>query len=100
MERFGQIVVRPAFQAANPVGCRCSGGQHQDRYLRGGLADFFGSFKAVQVRQHDVQNDEIESALVKKLDGVSTVLHPGDLVAFFGQIVFQPRGQRFLIFDQ
>ena len=58
-EGLGHIVVRPQLQAQDLVGLLLPGGKHQDGDRRAGLPKLPAHIKAVHLRQHQVQQDQV-----------------------------------------
>jgi len=61
IERLGEIVVGAGFEAGNAVGVIAAGSEHDDGYLRM-QANAAENFAAVENRQHDVEDDDLEGA--------------------------------------
>jgi len=61
-EGLGQVVVGALFQAKHPVIHLAPGGEQDDR-RRVALAQFTAETEAVAIRQHHVEDDDIEALL-------------------------------------
>ena len=105
LEGLGQIVVRAAVQALDPVGYVAAGRQHQHRHGMAPGAQPSQQGEAVHPRQHGVQQDQvidIRHGVVVAGDAVAADVHgvslpPQQLRQVLGQAVFildhkQPHG--------
>ena len=76
-ERLGQVVVGSHLQSDHPVHLVALGGQHDDRDARLG-AHAPAQRKAVLARQHQVEEDEIDAAVVQDLAHGTAVSRDAD----------------------
>src|SRR5262245_36070333 len=63
-EGLGYVVVGADLEAGDLVGLAALGGQHDDRHLAA-RAHLAADFDAVHLRQHQVEDDEIEAGLLE-----------------------------------
>ena len=73
IERLGEVVVRPRLQSLNHVLGQVPGRQHQHRGEVSGPAHALDDLEAVETREHDVEEDEIE-ALGRRLRSAGRLL--------------------------
>src|SRR3954465_13831463 len=59
-EGFADIVVGADVQAADDVFLLALGGEHDDGHAESGLTDAAADLITIELREHDVQNDEIQ----------------------------------------
>ena len=59
-ERLGDVIVGAGFQTQDGIGVGIRARQHDDRRFDAGLAHQFADFPSVEVRQADIQEDQIE----------------------------------------
>src|SRR5262249_22715876 len=82
-ERLGDVVVRAQFEAENLVELLAAGGQHDDRHVAAG-AEAAADLEPVDLRQHQVEHNEVDLPVAKELEGLLAVarLHDSEAVAF------------------
>jgi hypothetical protein len=74
-ERLGQVIVGAALQAVHLVGFLAPGGEHQDRHISElrFAADRAGHRDAVEPRQHDVEDHQIERLAARQPEPLRSV---------------------------
>lgn len=99
-ERFDDVVVGPKLQAHNTIGLRGFGGQHDDGH--GGLrSDGSGHFQPAHLRQHEVEDDEVGTFLVERLQRRSAVIRCVGLEALVIEVrLDRPDDHFFVIYDE
>src|SRR6476661_2768966 len=98
-ERLGDVVVGAHLQAEHLVDLIVLRREHDDRHLAPAphpAADL----DAVELRQHDVQNDQVESLLGETVQRLAAVVRGNDLVALLSQGVGQKRLHGLLVVDE
>ena len=80
IERLGEIVVGAGFEAGNAVGVIAAGSEYDDGYLRM-QANAAENFAAVENRQHDVEDNDLECAGGRFADAGFSVMSGGDSMA-------------------
>ncbi len=73
-ERLGDVVVRARFEPENRVGIGVVPGQHDDRRLETVLAQDAYGFATVDVGQADVHDDEVDIAVLGRLDRLGSAV--------------------------
>ena len=79
-ERLGDVVVGAHLEAEHLVDLVVLGGEHDDRHLAA-AAHAPADLDPVQLRQHDVEDDEIEPLLGEAVERLAAVVSRHDLVA-------------------
>ena len=97
-EGFGQIVVGADLQSDDAIHLLAARGQHQDRRL-GARADRAADLEAVDVGQHDVEDDGVERRAVERGEPVATGEAALDDEAGGGQVVRDHGGQPRVVVD-
>ena len=95
LKGLDNIVLRPQPQPLHPVGQRALGGEEDDRYLQG--PDVLHQLKAVHLRQHHVQQDEIICIPLQQIRRLGPVLGAGAAKALLGQAQADQIGNRLLV---
>jgi hypothetical protein len=98
VERLWQIIVSAHLQTDDAVDVVAARRQHQDRRLRA-PAYLAQDFKAVHVRQHDVEDDQGIRAGQSAIDAGLAVMHHLEFKAFAAQILRQQLTQIKIIID-
>ena len=100
-KRLGQVVVGAAFQADHFVRLLAARGQHQHRHV--GIfrfaTDRAADGHAVQSRQHDVEDDEIEVAAARQLQRAFAVAALDALVVLQSQVQTDELADVRFVFD-
>ena len=95
-EGLGDVIVRPDFEAHDPVDLVGSGGQKNDRDGIA-LSDFFAKFHSIDIRKSDIQDDEVDGLAFEEghnlaarcmpegfetvgFEGIADVVHNGRFV--------------------
>src|SRR5918997_6104406 len=73
-ERLGDVVVGPQLQPHDPVYLVVLGRQHDDGYVALG-ADPAADLRAVELGEHDVEDDEVRLVGLEGLEGLLAVAH-------------------------
>ena len=84
IERLGQIVVRPHLEADDAVDLLAHRRQHDHRYL-GTRAQLAAQGEPVGPRQHEIENDQVDAPVGKRLLHLPAVPGRGHAVAMPGQ---------------
>jgi hypothetical protein len=98
-EGLGDVVVGADLQPADLVGLASLRGQHDDRHLAAG-AELAADFDAVQLGQHQVEDDQVEAPLLEAPQRLPAVQRRGDVVAVLPQRVAEQRLNRLLVVDE
>jgi len=80
-ERFGQVVVGTRLEPRHLVVLGSAGSQHQDVQRRPRPAKSATDLDSIEVRQHEIEQDEITSLFGAEGDGVFAELVREDLVS-------------------
>ena len=97
-ERLGNIVVGAQPQASDFVNVFFFGGNHQHGYIFC-LPDFSAYFKAVNAREHQIQNNQVEVFCKRSgKSGIPRIFNIHFKFAQFQIVLFQV-GNRFFIFN-
>ena len=99
-ERFCQVVVGPCIERLGLVQVAILGGQHEDRGPVAFFSEFPADLIAVAAREHDVENDEIETALLGEPEAVGAVEGHLDSEPFRLQAAFDGRSDFPVVLDQ
>ena len=83
-ERLGDVVVGADLEPGDLVGLAAFRGQHDDRHLAA-RAQLAADFDPVELGQHQVEDDQVEAALLEALQGFAAVERGGDVVAVLAQ---------------
>ena len=100
-ERLRQVVVGAAVEAHHLVGFFAPRGQHQDWRvaIRPVPANRAGDGDAVDARQHQIQNDEVEAFLACNHHRFLAVGHRHALISFDAQVQAHEVADVLLVFD-
>jgi len=98
-EGLGHVVVRSQGQAPNDILVRRLGGKHDDGLLRILLPDPVADLEAVQTRQHDVQQYQVEDTAQGLCQSLPPVLCRVHIVAVVDEDVGEPDTDRRLVLD-
>ena len=99
LEGLDDVILRAHAQAAHPVVDRAARGQKNDRDAQ--RADVFHELKAVGVRQHHVEQDEVKDIALENVRRGQTVVHARAPVARAGQAHLDQVADRlFVVYDQ
>ena len=86
-EGLGDVVVRAGHQACDLVDLLALGRQHDDTHFRAGRADAAADLKAVDVRQHHVQQRQTDVGIDLELfQGLRSVFGLDGLVSAAAQV--------------
>jgi len=99
-ERLDQVVIGPRVEASHALLGAAERREQEDGHRAGG-AQALAHRDAVEARQHDVEDNEVERPLLSSAEGLVAV--PGDLdvVRLRGQDTIQRRGEaRVVLHDQ
>ena len=100
-KRFGDVVVGAHFQAADSVCLLRARGQHDDRQRRVRRAHLFADHEAVQVRQHQIEDDQIGRIVAHQFQSLFARAHRLHVEPFEFQGVAQAaRDVRLVLHDQ
>ncbi len=92
MERLDEVVVRTGAQAADLLLDLALGGEHDDRHVRGAAllaADLGRHLVAVELGQHDVEQDQVRRFGAPQAESLSPITGDDDVVALLLQRVLQ-----------
>ena len=98
-ERLGDVVVGPHLEAEDLVDLVVLGGEHDDRHLAA-AAQPPADLDPVELRQHDVEHDQVEALLGEAVERLAAVERGDDLVAVLAQGIGEQRLDRLLVVDQ
>ena len=100
-KRFDQIVVGAALEAQHLVAFLAARGEHQDRHILVGTfaADGAGHGDAVDARQHQVEDDQIEGTGVRADQRVLAVGHRLGLEALEAEVEHDQVANVRVVFD-
>ena len=98
-ERLGDVVVGAELEAADDLLLLALGGEHDDRQLELPLADLPADFVAVELRQHDVEQQQVGRFAERRGESGVAVRGRADVVALRAKIVGQPAEQGGVVFD-
>lgn len=73
-ERLGHIVVGAEIEGADLAALVGAAGQHDDRQCRAAPAQLPDDFEAVDVRQGQIEDEDVDRALAKGSEGAPAVL--------------------------
>ena len=97
LKGLDDIVLRPQPQALDPIGDSGPGGDEDDGNFQG--ADVFHQLKAVNLGNHDVQQDEIEGSLFQKIGGGVPVIGADAVIPLLGQAEADHIGDGLFVLD-
>jgi hypothetical protein len=101
VERLGEIVVGSGVQGVYLALELVAGGQHQDRHLRAPQPDALEGAVAIELRQHDVEQDQIYRFIVGQPHALLTVVGGDSLVAERREPALEePHDSRVVLYDQ
>jgi len=100
-ERLGHVVVGTDFQPGDHIGLLSFGREHDDRHLLvpGVFLQLPGHFQAVDPRQHQIENDQVEAFRTGLLQRVFAAHGTGYLETFSGEVVADQFQDVFLVVD-
>ena len=95
-ERLGDVVVGAHLEAGDLVDLVPLGGQHDDRHLAAG-AKPPAHLDPIQLREHDVEDDQIETLFAETIQGFLPIHGPHHLITFLAERVGEKRLHGLLI---
>ena len=98
-ERLGDVIVRAEFEAAHDVFLLPLRRQHEDRHFEFLRADGAADFKAVDLRQHDVEDDEVGPAIQRGVQPFFTVTRGLHAIAARDKVVLHHAQDGRVVFD-
>ena len=96
VEGLVDVVVRPAFKADDLVRVLAAGGEHDDGHV-GKLPDAHARLQPVDLRHHQIQDDEVEAPRPGQLHRRRTVIGAFHLIALVLQVELDTLYQQALI---
>src|SRR5690606_18266495 len=100
LERLRDVVIGAGIEAQDRVSVRSIAGEHDDRRLEARLAQSFAGLTAIHVRQPDVENDQVEMAVLCGFHAACGVSYRGDLeLVVKGKLVAQGLAKVLVVID-
>ena len=103
LKGFGDVVVSAQFESDDTIDLFASSSQHEDGNAarRGLLPERAADFHAIDVRQHDVENDQVRRLLLNKFQRLASGRRALNFEACMTQVVAdQPNDIGIVIHDQ
>ena len=98
LERLDQVVVGPGVEALDARLDRVTRGQHEDRDVVG-LAQALGDLDPVELRQPEVEDDQVGEEGVRLVERADPVGRDLDVVALQPQRALEDLGDRLVVLD-
>lgn len=98
-EGLGHVVFRPQLQAHDLVHLGPASAEHHHRGKDLALAKVTQHLEAIQLGQHDVQDDEIEGGRAGKIEPIFAVHSELNLVPLGGEVHFEAHRDAVVVFD-
>ena len=98
IERLGEVVVCPHFEAENAIDVLAARGEHDDRHLRF-RPHLPAQAQAILARQHHVENQEIDAMIGHCARHLPSVGCSTDVAAIAAQIFCDKRSRLAIVFD-
>ncbi len=99
LEGLGQIIVGAELQPDDAVHGVAARGEHEDRGVAPG-ADAPAHFEAVEVGQHQIEDEQVEMAAAVLIDGVEAGRGDGNVILRLAEVVGDHLGKAGIVFDQ
>jgi len=97
---LGQIVVGARLEPGDLVVLGSAGGEHQDRQQRSRTAQATADLDAVEIRQHEIEEHEVEGLAGAAVDRGSPVLQGDDIIPRRAQKVGETLAQSPFVLDE
>ena len=98
-EGLGDVIVGAEIEAADDVFLLALCGEHEDGHGEFFRADGAADFKAVEAREHDIEDDEVRGAVEGGIEALLAVAGGADLVAEGGEVVLEGAEDGGVVFD-
>lgn len=99
VEGFTQVIVRSEPEAKDLIGVEATGGQHDDRRADVVLAQPLADFQPAHARQHQIEDDHLQSRLVAEFEGSAAIAGEPDGVALRFEGLAQHLGQGLIVLN-